>query len=336
MHVKLAVAARDGQELRRRGLGSNRSCREAGRGYRTCRPDGAPCAAATRLPRPLRAFVPLPSSSIGSYTSESSPVDGIARVVSYRSVPGTSIVALASVATEETWRVFRNSILIVLFITSPIVLGLGLGCWWIVVLLNRDTRNAQRLTLLFREIHHRVKNNMASVQALVRMQDIPAEPKRDLESRFAAMAAMHELIYRHDDYASVSAQELIPAIVNQVNAAYGSVVRITFDIADVQVGHDQGTPLALLLSELVTNALKYAFADAKAGAIAVSLTPADATGRSTLVVRDNGVGMSVTSNKSSMGTRLVKGVVAQLGGEATFRNDGGLVFEAKVTLGGLN
>jgi two-component sensor histidine kinase len=274
----------------------------------------------------------LPAASFGTYTSDSSPVDGIARVVSYRAVPGTSIIALAAVATYETWRGFINSILIVLLITSPVVLGLGLGCWWIVVLLNRDSKNSQRLTMLFREIHHRVKNNMASVQALVRMQNIPAEAKRDLESRFAAMAAMHELIYRRDGYDSVDARELVPAVVTQVNAAYGSAVSIRYDLAEVQVGHDQGTPLALLLSELVTNALKYAFSDGRAGTISISLTSADEAGRSTLIVRDNGVGMPLGEVQSSMGMRLIRGVVAQLFGDYEFRNDGGAVFEAKVCL----
>ncbi len=276
----------------------------------------------------------LPASSFGTYHSERSPVDGLARVVSYRAVPGTSIIALASVATDETWRSFINSILIVLFIASPIMLGLALGCWWIVILLRRDSRNSEKLTMLFREIHHRVKNNMASIQALVRLQDIPTTAKRDLESRFAAMAAMHELIYRKDGYDSVSATELIPAVVNQVNAAYGSAVNVQYNIAELPVEPDQGTALALLLSELVTNALKYAFPDGRPGTISISLSPTGEPGLSKLIVRDTGVGMPLTEGSSSMGMRLVEGVVSQLGGEFEFRNDGGLVFEAKVRLAG--
>lgn len=274
----------------------------------------------------------LPAASEGSYASDRSPVDGVARVVSYRAVEGTSIIAVASVATDEAWQTFVGNILIVMLIVSPVIIGLALGSWWIVVLLNRDTRNAEQLTMLFREIHHRVKNNMASVQALVRMQNIPDEAKRDLQSRFAAMAAMHEHIYRHDGYAGVSAKELVPAIVEQVNAAYGSTAAIEYDIADVEVGHDQATPLALLLSELVTNALKYAFPDGRRGTISIVVSPADQSGRSRLVVRDNGEGMPDTDARSSMGMRLVRGVVVQLQGDFEFRNDGGTVFEANVVL----
>ncbi len=274
----------------------------------------------------------LPAAPEGSYESDRSPVDGVARVVSYRAVEGTSIIAVASVATDEAWQTFVGNILIVLLIVSPVIIGLTLGSWWIVVLLNRDARNAGQLTMLFREIHHRVKNNMASVQALVRMQNIPDDAKRDLQSRFAAMAAMHEHIYRHDGYAAVSAKELVPAVVEQVNAAYGSTAALEYDIADVEVGHDQATPLALLLSELVTNALKYAFPDGRRGIISIVVSQADQSGRSRLVVRDNGEGMPDTDERSSMGMRLVKGVVVQLQGDFEFRNDGGTVFEANVVL----
>ncbi len=276
----------------------------------------------------------LPARPAGTYTSESSPVDGIARVVSYRSVEGTPIIAIASIATNETWQTFGRNILTVLLIVSPIIVGLALGCWWIIVLLRRDTRNTEKLTMLFQEIHHRVKNNMASVQALVRMQNIPDDAKRDLQSRFAAMAALHEHIYRHDGYASVHAKELIPAMVEQVNATYGSGITIRYDIADVEIGHDQATPLALLLSELVTNALKYAFPDGRPGTISISLSPVDQQGRSKLVVRDDGTGMPNEERRSSMGMRLVNGAVMQLQGEHEFRNDGGTVFEAKLALQG--
>lgn len=273
----------------------------------------------------------LPAAPQGTYTSESSPVDGIARVVSYSKVEGTSIAALASVASAAVWGSFRAAVLTVLLIVSPIILGLGLGCWWIVVLLRRDSRQAAEMTMLLQEIHHRIKNNMQSVQALVGMQDIPDTTKRDLRSRFSAMAAMHEHIYKHDGYASVDAKSLVPAIVDEVVAAYGSDAKVTYTLSSVQVGRDQATPLALLLSELVTNCLKYAFGQGVTGHISISLSSAE-NGMTTLIVRDNGTGLPEVSRTGSMGMRLVKGVVSQLGGEHVFRNDRGAVFEAKLRL----
>lgn len=273
----------------------------------------------------------LPAGDHGTYTSASSPLDGIARVVSFYRVDGAPIVALASVASNQTWASFRHSVLTVMFIASPALLGLVIGCWWIVVLLKRDSRQAGELTMLFREIHHRVKNNMQSVQALVGLQDIPEEAKQDLRSRFAAMAAMHQHIYQHDRYVDIDAHDFIPAVVEQVKAAYGSDIQLRYEVDHILIGRDQATPLALLLSELVTNALKYAFQDGSGGTIIVALSP-EGDGYSNLIVRDTGVGMPENQNPRSMGMRLVKGVVAQLEGTYYFQNDGGTVFEAKLKL----
>lgn len=273
----------------------------------------------------------------GTYVSATSPVDGIARVVSYRTVPGTPIIALASVATENAWRQFQSGLTILVLIVSPVVAGLVLGCLWIVSLLNKASKRQEELqasvdlnTMLFREIHHRVKNNLQSVQALVRMQDIPDTAKRDLQSRFAAMAAMHEHIYMADRYEDIDAKEFIPAILKEVVRAYGSGAELQLNIASMAVDRDHATPLALLLSELVTNAFKHALPD-DGGLISVELSPRE-DGLANLVVRDNGPGMGETGQSKSMGMRLINGIVAQMGGSYAFRNENGTVFEAHIAL----
>lgn len=280
----------------------------------------------------------LPAKDYGTYSSASSPVDGIARVVSYRKVADTHLIALASIASGPGWAAFYGAILTVLFITSPIILGLILGCWWIIRLLARDALQARELqaaaelnTMLFREIHHRVKNNLQSVAALVRLQDIPDVAKRDLQARFAAMAAMHEHIYKHDRYHDIDAQDFVPAVVDQVKVAYGSTAELQYDVEHLAVDRDHATPLALLLSELVTNAFKYAFPDDTGGIVTVSLKGLP-DGTAKLTVQDNGIGMDVDADRPSMGMRLIKGVVGQMGGTYAFRTSGGLVFEAQLSL----
>ncbi len=280
----------------------------------------------------------LPKADTGTYTSARSPVDGVARVVSYRRVPGTNIIALASVGSSEAWANFNGAVVAVFIIVSPILLGLVLGCAWIVRLLYRDAAQARALqasleanTMLFREIHHRVKNNLQSVQSLVRMQDLPQAAKLDLQSRFAAMAAMHEHIYKHDRYEDIDAHDFIPAVVDGVMTAYGSDAVVDYAVDHIPVDRDHATPLALLLSELVTNACKYAFADG-GGSITVGLRQGE-NGRAHLTVRDTGGGIESDRIASgSMGMRLIKGVVAQMDGTHTFRNEGGTVFEADVAL----
>jgi two-component sensor histidine kinase len=281
----------------------------------------------------------LPAADAGSYFSDVSPVDGISRVVGYRAVPGTQIIALASIATNETWDELRGAIGAVLIIVAPIILALGAGGFWVVRLLRRDARRREELeslnetnVLLFREIHHRVKNNLQSVQSLVRMQDMPKSAKIDLQSRLSAMAAMHEHIYRHDRYEDIDAHDLIQVVVDEVIHAYGADITVQYDLDHVPVDRDHATPLSLLLSELVTNVLKYAFSDGRPGRLDVTLRDIG-NGRCTLVVADNGVGIGqVPEAPTSMGLRLVRGVVAQMGGTHRFVTADGTRFEAELAL----
>jgi len=280
----------------------------------------------------------LPQSEVGTYVSEASPVDGVARVVSYRRVPGTEIIAIASIASTLSWNAFWGAVTAVLVIVSPIVIGLVAGGVWVARLLDRDARRHKELeaaletnVLLFREIHHRVKNNLQSVQSLVRMQDMPQSAKIDLQSRLSAMAAMHEHIYRHDRYEDIDAHELVPVVVDEVVHAYGSAVAIDYDIDHVAVDRDHATPLSLLLSELVTNALKYAFAEGS-GRLSVSVKDLG-QGRCRLVVADDGPGLEPQAEAgTNMGMRLIRGVVAQMGGTYRFHNESGARFEAELAL----
>ena len=281
----------------------------------------------------------LPAAEFGTYFSDVSPVDGIARVVSYRAVPGTNILAVASISTEGSWVSLRSAVIAVLIIVTPIVLGLvGIGAWTLR-LLRRDARRRAELEtaqetniLLFREIHHRVKNNLQSVQSLVRMQDMPSSAKIDLQSRLSAMAAMHEHIYRHDRYEDIDAHDLVPVVVNEVVHAYGADVEIHYDIDHSAVDRDHATPLSLLLSELVTNALKYAFTDGEPGRIDITLRDLG-NGRSALVVADDGKGIGeLPETPTSMGLRLIRGVVSQMGGTYRLIDQNGTRFEAELAL----
>ncbi len=280
----------------------------------------------------------LPASPTGTYVSEASPVDGVPRVVSYWRVGGTDIVALASVGAAQAWSDFNGAVIAVMLIVAPIILALVVGSIWIILLLMRDARRGRELetaleanTLLFREIHHRVKNNLQSVQALVRMQNMPDAAKRDLQSRLAAMAAMHQHIYQHDNYSSIDAHDFVPAVADEVVRAYGAPVELGYEVAHLTVDRDHATPLALLISELLTNALKYAFPTGE-GHIDISLLPAEGPGRARLIVRDNGKGIGDASTNASMGMRLIKGVVAQMAGTYTFRTEAGTIFEAELAL----
>ena len=279
----------------------------------------------------------LKEKNEGTYPAVS-PADGVSRFVGYRRVPGTSFIALASVSARDAFRPFWRNTLMMMSLAIPAILALGGAAWWISQLLRQDAKRQTELAraieanqLLFKDIHHRVKNNLQSVQSLVRMQAIDPDVKADLQRRIAAMTAVHEHIYRLDQYIEVDARTLIPAIVEPLVETYGQDITAQFDIDPIEVERDSATPLALLVNELVTNALKYAFADDGAGTIRVTLK-SEASNRAKLTVSDNGAGFDPDTAVSGMGSRLIRAMVSQLNGTFSYRAAGGTIFEADVAI----
>ncbi len=275
----------------------------------------------------------------GTFFADRSPSDGQPKIIGYRAIQGTDMVAVVAIPTEGAWGRYRAELMSILVIVAPICVALIIVGLWIWRLLRRDAAHAEELEtanetnmMLFREIHHRVKNNLQSVQSLIRLQDIPEAAKLDLQSRLGAMAAMHEHIYRRDEYEDIDAHDIVPVVINEVVRAYGKPVEIIYELDRCYVDRDHITPLSLLLSEVVTNALKYAFPDGREGRIRIIMNDFY-NGRCQLIVADNGVGMPKNGVPStSMGLRLIRGVVAQMGGTYEYLPSAGTRFEANIAL----
>lgn len=279
----------------------------------------------------------LKQQDAGTYFAVS-PADGVKRYVGFRKVEGTGLVALSSVSATSSLNAFWRNTILTFALALPAAIGLVVAAVWIVRLLMRDAARRDQLAraleinrLLFRDTHHRVKNNLQSVQSLVRMQSIPPDAKIDLQRRIAAMTAVHEHIYRADQYVEVQATEFIPAIVEPLLQSFDSRAEIAYDLDAVTVDRDHTTPLALLVNEVITNAMKYAFPDDRPARISVSLKAGEPT-RALLTIRDNGIGFDQDHTKKGMGSRLIRGMVQQLGGTSSYRIDGGTVFEADISL----
>lgn len=279
----------------------------------------------------------LKNADEGTYLA-TSPADGEERYVSYRRIPGTELIAVSSVSTAGAFARFRQNTLITLLLALPAAIGLVVAAIWIVRLLQRDADRQDELSkalelnkLLFRDTHHRVKNNLQSVQSLVRMQNIPPAAKIDLQRRIAAMTAVHEHMYRLDQYIEINAADLIPAIVEPLIESFDSDIEVAFEIDPVTVDRDHATALALLVNEVVTNALKYAYAGKKSGALSIQLTEKPG-GRALLTVRDDGAGFDPETIQQGMGSRLIKGMMMQLDGTYSYAVDNGAVFTADIAM----
>lgn len=268
----------------------------------------------------------LPAAPVGTYLAVS-PLDGVKRLVGYRKVKGTEFVAIASIDLRSAMAPFWEGARLTMTMAIPALVGLLFASFWITRLLQRDARSRSELAaavdtnqLLLREIHHRVKNNLQLVQSLVRLQAIPERSKIDLRNRIASIAAVHEHFYRMNRYEDARADTLLETLVSSLIEVFGADATVDYDLDPVVVSHDHATPLALLANEVVTNSLKYAFADGREKRLRVELKDLGA-GRARLVISDSGAGFDPQAESEGIGAKLIEGLAGQLSG--TFRYDVG-------------
>ncbi len=281
----------------------------------------------------------LKEAPSGTYFAEASPMDGVRRVVAYRRVEGTPFVAMAAADYDFLIKPFRQTLLMLGVVAVMIIGAATVVGWWIRQLLGAQERQSTQLAkaletneMLLREIHHRVKNNLQSVISLVRLQMRGSEGFDALNSRIKSMIAVHEQIYKHDEYAEIDAAELIRAVVCSAITAHDARLNVEFDLQSQPVSAEKATALALLVNEVVTNAIKYAYPDGNEGGLWIALIAQEKLGKSLLTIRDEGVGYDISSATSGTGTRLVDGSVRQLDGTYEFQSQAGTQFSATLTL----
>jgi two-component sensor histidine kinase len=196
-------------------------------------------------------------------------------------------------------------------------------------------RGAHEKTVMLQEIDHRVKNNLQMISSLINFQmDHVANPEtrailRVTQTRVHAIALIHEKVYQSPLLATVDMGEYTRGLVAMLMQTHDKQVLAEVRAVDIVLPVDLGLPCGLILSELVTNALKHAF-PAGAGheprrpAIVIDLRR-DKSGF-VLSVADNGVGLCEplsTQDTKSLGLRLVGMFAEQLGGTVVFSSDEG-------------
>lgn len=269
----------------------------------------------------------LPKSSSGTYEAIS-PADGVHRIVGYETVAGSNLVALASLSTDAALATFYRNISSGLIVMVPVALALAYAAFVVAGLLRRQAETRERLAklaetnnMLLREVHHRVKNNLQSVVSLINLQKGNAEGKLALTNRIGAMVAVHEHIYGSDQFADVDMAGYVPAIVDNLVAAYGRPVAVRYDTVPMVIDREHAMPLGLIINEVVSNALKYAFADSTEPQLTIVLSLSqDRIGH--LSIADNGCGFDPASASKGMGSRLIVGLSAQISGKASYGTGG--------------
>jgi PAS domain S-box-containing protein len=194
--------------------------------------------------------------------------------------------------------------------------------------------------VLLKEIHHRVKNNLQVISSLLRLQSQYAQDKGDVEifkesqNRIKSMALVHEKLYQSKDLANINFHEYVSLLANGLFRSYGvntDKIALKTDIEDIMLGVDVAIPCALIINELVSNSLKYAFPGNKEGEIKITLRTLDESAMD-LTVADNGIGMPADINfrsSESLGLKLVTILTNQIEGELEMDRSEGTRFRIK-------
>ena len=194
-----------------------------------------------------------------------------------------------------------------------------------------NTKNQQN-ELLLKEIHHRVKNNLELVKSLIALQSAQLEDSdtKDAmiasQNRVQSMGIIHQKLYQGDNLGSIEMKDyflnLGEGILDTFNA--DEKVKIEYAMDNLELDVDTAVPIGLIVNELLTNALKYAFPENLKGNISISLSKSNPE-TLTLKVVDNGIGKitGLSPKGTGFGSQLIKLLTQQLNGEMTEENQNG-------------
>jgi two-component sensor histidine kinase len=183
----------------------------------------------------------------------------------------------------------------------------------------------ERKEALLREVHHRVKNNLAVICSLFYLQSMHTKDVetvqifQDMENRVHSMALVHESLYGSENLARIDFAEYAQALAKDILSSHrspGAPVQLKSDLEPVIMSADLAIPCGLILNELISNAFKHGFPDSIGGEIRLTLRNGT-DGKCSLFVKDSGVGIpaDLDINKSkSLGLRLVRSLTQQIRG----------------------
>ena len=198
-------------------------------------------------------------------------------------------------------------------------------------------RAVQQQELAMQEIHHRVKNNLQVVASLLNLQAsrirLP-EAKFEFQSardRVRALATVHRHLYAHGEVHKINMRifltELCGPLFQAMGELEGERIKLEIDAPELQMSSDQAVPLSLIVTEAVTNAIKYAYPAGRSGTISLKLTVQG--DEVVLDIHDDGIGIPAGRVETEAGTRdgigikLINGFTRQLGGSLTIQEGQG-------------
>ena len=204
---------------------------------------------------------------------------------------------------------------------------------------DRIAASLKEKELLLKEVHHRVKNNLQIISSILDLQcehiksEVGLEVIRGCQHRIRSIALIHEDLCQSDSLSRIDFSEYIESLTAQLFNVYGpstdSIQLKTHLQKDVLLGIDTAIPCGLIIHELLSNALKYAFPESRRGKIRIEFY-SDSAGRLNLIIADDGVGLPNTldfHHTETLGLQLVVTLVDQLDGCIDLHNGSGTEFK---------
>jgi len=190
---------------------------------------------------------------------------------------------------------------------------------------------------LLKEVHHRVKNNLQVISSILNLQSSYVKDQQILnilkesQNRIKSMAFIHESLYQTKDLSSINFSEYISSLTHNLIHSYSNMdeqVKLSLDIQLIFLNLDLAIPCGLIINEIVSNSLKYAFVG-NAGDPEITIKMKTKGDDITLIVGDNGIGLPQHinyRNTESLGLQLVVTLVDQLNGTIDINTKKGTIY----------
>jgi PAS domain S-box-containing protein len=193
-------------------------------------------------------------------------------------------------------------------------------------------RQLEEKEILLREVHHRLKNNIASVEGLLSLQArsaVSQETRAALQDSIARLQSariLYDKLLLTKEFNEVSFKSYVEGLIDTIAAVCDVEMRVTVNkhIIDFTIASRKAITAGIIINELLTNVFKYAFTGRDNGAVSISIDKIE--NKATLVIQDNGIGIDEIKllNKSAgLGLTIVKMLVAQLKGSYSVKIDNG-------------
>lgn len=282
-------------------------------------------------------------------------------VISYSDqIPGTNWVLSSKTDIQEIFADLNNRIALIIVITIVLILLSITGLSLIYRTRQRDlfrhlyhrekelrssqlkvAESLKEKDVLLSEIHHRVKNNLAIISSLLQLEAYNIKDPLIQESLFGSvlriqsMAMIHEMLYTYENFSKIPLDNYLRKLSDTISEIYKDKQNATqkLNLVQTDIKISQAIPLALIVTECVTNSYKHAFEDIDEPG-QISITTLLEGDELVIKVKDNGKGIGQLDVKQSesLGMSLIQNLASQLNGKLDIQNDGGLCITLRFIL----